>query len=283
MAATSRYPRAWSWPGGARIAFSVNTALEAFRFKSQYSHDPRANRTDHFSLSFAEYGGRAGVWRILDFLDEAGLKGSMSINGRAAELYPEAVRAVSADGHEVVGHGWENDVLSEDENPEAARAEIRRVTQAIESAAGARPVGWTSPGSVGSRHTLELLAAEGYIWNGDRANDDLPYVERTSAGPMVLLPRVNAFTNDLVVWIWPKGSTEPLWQNFKDTFDQLYAEGAAGSPKWIEIVLHAHFAGRPTAIPTMRRCIAYARRHEGVWFARKGDIARWTLERAGGD
>jgi hypothetical protein len=31
----------------------------------------------------------------------------------------------------------------------------------------------------------------------------------------------------------------------------------------------------------MRRCIDYAKQHEGVWFARKGDIARWTLEREG--
>jgi hypothetical protein len=36
-----------------------------------------------------------------------------------------------------------------------------------------------------------------------------------------------------------------------------------------------------TLIPTMRRCIDYAKQHEGVWFARKGDIARWTLEREG--
>jgi hypothetical protein len=28
-----------------------------------------------------------------------------------------------------------------------------------------------------------------------------------------------------------------------------------------------------TLIPTMRRCIDYAKQHEGVWFARKGDIA----------
>lgn len=280
MAPKSRYPRQWNWPGDAKIAMSVNLALEAFRLKSQYTQETRAGRPDYFSLSFADYGGRAGVWRLLDFLDEQNVKGSMSINGRAAEIYADAVRAVAQAGHEVVGHGWENDVLTDDTNVDAERDEIRRVTKAITEAAGVRPVGWTSPGSAGSKNTLELLAAEGYIWNGDEANDDLPYVRQTAKGPMVLLPRVNMFHNDLVMWIIPKASTEALWENFRDTFDELYREGTAGSPKWVEIVLHAQFAGRPTLIPTMRKCIEYARRHEGVWFARKGDIARWTLERS---
>jgi peptidoglycan/xylan/chitin deacetylase (PgdA/CDA1 family) len=279
MQRKSRYPRQWEWPGKAKIAMSVNLALEAFRFKSQYTQETRPGRPDYFSLSFADYAGRAGVWRILDFMDEINLKGSMSINGRAAEIYADAVRTVAKEGHEVVGHGWENDVLTDDANPDSELDEIKRVTKAITEAAGVRPVGWTSPGSAGSANTLDLLASQGYIWNGDQANDDLPYVQQTKSGPMVLLPRVNAFMNDLVMWIFPKNSTQPLWESFKDTFDELYREGQNGSPKWVEIVLHCQFAGRPTGIPVMRKCIEYARQHEGVWFARKGDIARWTLER----
>jgi len=281
MSHPPRYRRHWEWPGKARIAMSINLALEAFRNRSQYTQETRLGRPDYFSLSFAEYGARAGIWRVLDFLDEVELKGSMSINGRAAELYPDAVRATAEAGHEVVGHGWENDVLADDSSPESELAEIRRVTKAITDSAGIRPVGWTSPGSAGSPNTLELLASEGYIWNGDQANDDLPYVRSTKHGPMVLLPRVNMFVNDLVMWIIPKSSPTALWENFRDTFDELYAEGSAGAPKWVEIVLHSQFAGRPTLIPTMRKCIAYAKQHEGVWFTRKGDIARWTLEREG--
>jgi len=30
----------------------------------------------------------------------------------------------------------------------------------------------------------------------------------------------------------------------------------------------------------VRKCIAYARQHEGVWFPRKRDIAEWALKRA---
>ena len=41
-------------------------------------------------------------------------------------------------------------------------------------------------------------------------------------------------------------------------------------------------AGRPTLIPTIRRCIAYAKDHGDVWFARKRDLAEWALKRDGG-
>ncbi len=279
MPANMRYPRKWEWPNQAKIALSMNLALEAFRFKSQYTQEGKPGRVDHFSLSYAAYGAKAGVWRILDFLDEVGLKGSMSINGKAAELYPEQIRAVADAGHEPVGHGWENDVLTDDENPEQELAEIRKVTKAITEAAGVRPIGWTSPGSAGSNNTLAFLAGEGYLWNGDEADDDLPYVKTTKNGPMVLLPRVNTPTNDLSIWIMGRNPPSVIWEQFKDTFDELYAEGMRGSPKWIEIVLHAHMAGRPTLIPTIRRCIAYAKDHGDVWFARKRDIAEWALKR----
>jgi peptidoglycan/xylan/chitin deacetylase (PgdA/CDA1 family) len=97
--------RNWHLPDNAKIAVSINLALEAFRHKSQLTLEARPGKTDHFSLSYAEYGARAGIWRILDLLNELGLKASMSINGKAAQLYPEAVRATADAGHEVVAHG----------------------------------------------------------------------------------------------------------------------------------------------------------------------------------
>ena len=97
---------------------------------------------------------------------------------------------------------------------------------------------------------------------------------------MVLLPRVNMPHNDLSIWIQGKNPPGVIWEQFKDTFDELHSEGERGSPKWIEVVLHAHMAGRPTLIPTLRRCIAYAKEHGDVWFAKKRELAEWTLKRS---
>ena len=280
MAGKSRYPRNWEWPNGARIAVSVNMALEAFLRSSQVTLEKTANKIDHFSLSYAEYGAKSGAWRILDLLDEVGIKGSVSVNGYAAELYPHVVRAVADAGHEVNGHAWANDQIMQDDDPVAELAEIRRCTTILAETAGTRPVGWTSPGSAGSANTLSFLKGEGYIWNGDDASDDLPFLKDTSNGPMVIMPRTNIPHNDLIMWTMAKNPPGVIWDGFKDTFDQLYAEGSAGSPKWTEITLHFHMAGRPTLIPTIRKCLEYAKQHEGVWFPRKRDIAEWALKRA---
>ena len=280
MAAKTRYPRNWEWPDKAKIAISINLAFEAFVRRSQISLQKTPGDIDHFSLSYAEYGVRSGIWRLLDVLDEFGLKGSMSTNGLAAERHPEIVRACAEAGHEIVGHGWANDELVPgDSEPEAELAQIRRVSKAIEDACGARPIGWVGPGSYGSKNTLDYLKAEGFLWNGDEAADDIPYLRETKHGPIVVMPRVNLPHNDLGMWIAPSNPPGVIWESFRDTFDQLYREGRAGSPKWTEITLHAHIGGRPTMTSTIRKCAEYAKSHDGVWFALKRDIAKWVLER----
>jgi hypothetical protein len=111
-------------------------------------------------------------------------------------------------------------------------------------------------------------------------SDDLPFVRDTPAGPIVVMPRTNIPHNDLVMWqMTTKNPPGVIWEGWKDTFDQLYGEGVAGRPKWTEITVHLHIGGRPTLIPTIRRCLEYAKSHDGVYFALKRDIAKWALER----
>lgn len=278
MKNSTRYPRAWAWPDDAKVAVSVNLAFEDFLRASQVTLEKTSNKIDHFSLSYSDYGHKSGVWRVLDLLDELDVRASVSVNGLAAERHPEVVRAIADAGHEINGHGWANDQLMSDGDPNAELDEIRRCTSVLEAAAGVRPVGWTSPGSAGSANTLSFLKGEGYLWNGDDASDDLPFLRETVNGPMVIMPRTNIFHNDYVMWIMGKNPPGVIWDGFRDSFDQLYDEGLRGAPKWTELTLHFHMAGRPTMIPTIRKCLLHALSHEDVWLARKRDIAAWALE-----
>jgi peptidoglycan/xylan/chitin deacetylase (PgdA/CDA1 family) len=277
------YPRKWHWPDGQKLAMSVGLAFEAFEHHSQFSTSSAASRgkVNHFSLSYADYGWKAGVWRLLDLLDRYGLKANMSTSGLAAERHPNVVTAVAQAGHELNAHGWVNDHVCSDDDEAAERDEIRRCTRAITAAAGVRPVGWTGPGSTGSKNTLSILKAEGYLWNGDDASDDLPFLRETPHGPIVIMPRTNTPQNDLTMWLAPRNPPNILWEGFRNTFDTLYAEGEASALKWMEITLHCHIGGRPTLQPVIRQCLDYAKQHDGVWFARRRDIAAWTLKQAG--
>jgi peptidoglycan/xylan/chitin deacetylase (PgdA/CDA1 family) len=279
MAKRGRYPRTWNWPGGEKIAFSVGIPFEAFERQSQVNFVAAKGQVDRFSLSYGDYGWKAGIWRLLDLLDEYGLTASISTNGLAAERHPEIVKTLAQEGHEILGHGWANDVYAKDATPEQERAEIVRCTKTLTDVAGVRPIGWTSPGSSGSDVTVELLCEQGYIWVGDDASEDLPFIEKTRHGPFVILPRTNLATNDISSWVFPANPPSVFLENFKDTFDQLYGEGVAGSPKWLDMTLHSHMAGRATMAPTIRKCLEYVKQHDAVYYARKRDIAEWTLKR----
>jgi peptidoglycan/xylan/chitin deacetylase (PgdA/CDA1 family) len=278
---TSRYPRQWRWPKGERIVISIGLAFEAFETHSQFTATSTGpQKVNHFSLSYGDYGWKAGAWRLLRFLDDCGVKSQVYTSGLAAEQHPDVVAAMAQAGHEIVGHGWVNDRSAKDDDPEAELAEIRRCTQAITNAAKSRPVGWVSPGYTATKNTLDLLASEGYIWSGDDASDDLPFLRDTRNGKIVILPVSGYAQNDLGMWIRPRNPPSVIWEGFKDTFDYLYKEGSNGAPGWTEIVLHCHIAGRPTLLPTIQKCLAYAQEHEGVWIARRREIAEWAMKMA---
>jgi len=278
MARTRPGSRPWRWPNDAKIAVSLGLAFEAFAERSQYATSVSPLQADCFSLSFGDYGWKAGAWRLIELLEGYGLVGQVYTNGLAGQEHPAVVAAFAEAGHEIVAHGWVNDRPMPAGDPDAARAEIRRCTKVLHEASGTRPVGWLSPGYAGTRESNAILASEGYTWAGDDASDDLPYVEETSGGRIVIMPTPGTASNDLSNWLAPRNAPGVIWDGFKDTFDVMYEEGSRGSPKWIELVLHCHVAGRPSLIPTIRRCIEYAQGHDAVLFARRRELAEWTLE-----
>jgi peptidoglycan/xylan/chitin deacetylase (PgdA/CDA1 family) len=280
MEASSRRRPPIEWPGGAKICVSVTVAFEAFRYASQYSHREKGSqREDRFSLSYAEYGPNAGVWRIFDILDRQGVRATFDVGGMAAERYPHVMKEMHQRGHEAAGHGYANDIFPDEDDSEEELRVITATAKAIEASTGARPVGWVSPGSVGTAKTFQFMIQEGFIWNGDDASDDVPFIRMVDGKPLVILPRVNFPTNDLIVWIRPQNPPSAYYEGFREVFDLLYEEGRRGSPKWVDLLLHTHMGGRPALAGVFERALAYARAYDGVWFARRRDIAEWMLKR----
>ena len=61
----------------AKIAVTLNMALESFVRASQVTLEKTSNKVDHFSLTYADYAYKAGAWRLLDLMDEFKIKGSV--------------------------------------------------------------------------------------------------------------------------------------------------------------------------------------------------------------
>lgn len=115
-------------------------------------------------------GSQVGLERLLDLCDQYQIKGTIFFAGRFAEAYPDLVRNCHARGHQLGTHGWAHGGLEEDEDFRVAvyeqqREWIRRATDAVETAAGVRPVIFRAPNLWISETTFEALEAEGYRYD----------------------------------------------------------------------------------------------------------------------
>jgi putative urate catabolism protein len=276
------------WPGDARIAVSVVVNVEEGGERNVLHGDDGSESTVNDVIgaepfagrdlrveSMFEYGSRAGVWRLQRILAERGTPATILAVGMAVERQPELIAALAAAGHEICGHGYRW-IDYRHVDAETERDHIRRTVAAIQAATGCRPVGWytgrTSP------HTRRLLVAEGgFLYDSDDYGDDLPYWATVDGRPHLLIPYSFDVNDMRYVSAGGFASGDDFFSYARDSFDQLYAEGA-DAPRMMSIGLHTRLAGRPGRARALVRLLDHIAGHEGVWFARRSDIARhWAV------
>lgn len=280
------------WPNGARLAVGLVGNIEAW----SEAPDPKLRRTRHVggsnpitgnearcrydfrTASENDYGGRTGIWRILRILEKHGLKASFNVSGLAAVKYPEAVKKIHADGHEIVGHNYAEDLQSVWMTRDEEREDIKTCVRLFQDLVGERPYGWLSSGMRHTEHTLELLVEEGFLWHGDALNDDAPYPLNVNGKTIMEVPYRNAVSGVNDTGMYRRGITaRDVLGAFKDEFQVLYEESVA-HPKMLTFAMHCQMAF-PATGKVYDEAIEYAKSFPGVWFARRIDIVRWLLER----
>ena len=279
------------WPDGARLAVNLTGNLEAWT----ETPDPKIRRTRHVggsnpitadevrtkydfrTASENDYGGRTGVWRILRILEKHDLKASFNINGLAAVRYPEAVKKIYSEGHEIVGHSYAEDVqlilLSKEEEKEEIKTCLKIFQELVEE----RPYGWLSSGMRHTEHTVDLLLEEGFLWHGDAVNDDVPYLVTSNGKTLIELPYRNSISGLNDTGMYRRGLTaRDILAAFKDEFDMLYEESLI-EPKMLTFAMHCQMAF-PATGKVYEEAIQYAKSFPDVWFARRIDVVHWILE-----
>ena len=97
------------WPDGQLLACTFRVAYEAFHGSGRFKKDPKI-KINQASLSHVEYGGRVGIWRLMEIFDRNDVKASINLNGLAIEMWPDSVRALHRAGHEIAAHQTTNNV-----------------------------------------------------------------------------------------------------------------------------------------------------------------------------
>jgi polysaccharide deacetylase family protein (PEP-CTERM system associated) len=105
--------------------------------------------------------------RLLDCLDEFGVKATCFVLGWIAERQPALVRDIAARGHEIASHGYAHRLVY-DQTPGEFRDDIRRARRLLEDLSGQAVVGYRAPSysiTAQSLWALDVLIAEGYQYD----------------------------------------------------------------------------------------------------------------------
>ena len=119
-----------AWPEGVRIAVNFTCDFDAMLLRRLLNEPP-------MQLAKGEFGGRVGIWRLIELFDAHGVKATIFTPGRICELYPQALHAVVESGHEIADHMWEHRVPKE---PALEEDHLAKTVAALERVAGRRPI-----------------------------------------------------------------------------------------------------------------------------------------------
>ena len=149
----------FAYPAGKRMAVNLTVDFDTM-LRRRVSNEPI------MQLAKGEFGGRVGIWRLLELFEAHDVKATIFTPGRICELYPKALAAAVEAGHEIADHMWEHQVPAD---RELEYDHLVKSTEALERFTGRRPVGTRSG------HTRAFLKQLGYIYTSGDTADHVPY------------------------------------------------------------------------------------------------------------
>ncbi len=260
--------RDFVYPEGVQIAVNFTLDFDAMLFR-RLMNEPALQRAK------GEFGGRVGVWRLIDLFDAYDVKATLFTPGRICELYPAALRHAVAGGHELADHMWEHQV------PDDARLEEDHLGKALAalSAVSKRPVRGTR-----SSHTPALLRRMGIVYNSFTSARTMPFYELDDDGGNELLQLPFHYALDDAMyfsfgWMGTPNAAQRLydadtvleiwWQAF---LQQYRASG------YVNFLLHPFVSGHALRVDLLEKLIQRMRALPGVWFPTCETLASYCLE-----
>jgi peptidoglycan/xylan/chitin deacetylase (PgdA/CDA1 family) len=266
------------WPNGARLAISISLMFEGGGQPISGAGGPlsepiKPGFPDQPTNAFFAYGVNEGIPRALDLFDKHNIKVTSFMIGKAIEQHPELAREIVRRGHEAGAHGptWS---ASYDLSREQEKAFIKESVDTIRRITGQQPVGWNAFWLRNSIHISETLQDLGFVYSIDEPSRDEPFIIPVRGRDFAMVP-YTIHMNDM---LFPFQGYDPQAheQALRDEFDQLYEE-ASTRRRMMVIGMHDRISGHANRIRPLDRFLTYAKSHDGVWFARKDEIARWAL------
>ena len=270
-----RAPRDMRWPGDRHVAVVFNVAYEVWSENGASAIGPMGNPLrpgvfDANADSYGRYGANAGIHRLMRVLDSAGISANVYTSGVLAERDPDQVRAVAKAGHEIVTHGYAQDLVPAMLTAEEDEDYIRRATTGLAQVTGTAPTGWISPRATANNDTFRRLIRHGYKWQGDVLDDDLPYLQKYEEGDLVAVP-LTIEINDLSHSMRWGRTPRQFVEMFDETLTHLLA--ATRDVVIFDVLVHTHCYGRPACAWAYAEIAQKCAERNDIWITTRGQIA----------
>lgn len=269
-----RARRTMRWPEGRNVAVIFSVAYEAWTDGAASGVGPMGNPLaggvfDPNADSYGRYGANAGIQRLVRGLERAGVSANVFTSGVLAERDPDQVRRVAEAGHEIVAHGYAQNLIPVTLKPEEDEESIRKTTELLTDVTGKRPQGWISPRATAGEDTMRRLIKYGYSWQGDVLDDDLPYLQVFPEGELTAIP-LTIELNDLSHSMRFGRTAGQFIEVFDETLEAVLAR--PDDTVILDVLVHTHCYGRPAGAwayeEIARKCAA----REDIWLTTRGQI-----------
>ncbi len=282
-----RNPPRFEWPNGARLALNIVVNYEEGAERNPLDGDPQredaseavfpaqpGERETH-QESVYEYGSRVGIYRIIDLFDRYQVRPTIFACALALERNPPVTQEFIDRKYDIVSHGYRWIThFGFDEAQE--REEIRKASASFLRTTGQRVLGWfnRTPQTVITRR---ILAEEGFLYDCQSVNDDIPYFQDVQGRPFLIVP-YTIDCNDGRFWRGTLNTGKDFETYCVASFDTLYRESAR-TPRMMSVGLHPKIIGRPGRIGGMEGFLDHVRQYRDVWLCSRTDIARFWAGR----
>lgn len=224
------------------------------------------------NYSWAEYGMRAGMPRLLKLFAERGLPASTSINAGVVDAYPSCAEAMLEAGWEFIGHGLHQKSMQA-ETDEAGL--IQAALEKLEGFTGAKTRGWLSPGLKETVDTPDILKRLGIDYVCDWVVDDLPTWMTTTGGPLIAMP-YNVEVNDSIIYAIEKHSSAEMHDRMIETV-ATFEDELADNPRVLALGLHPHLIAVPHRFGYLKKMLDVLMARDDTIFMTGSQIADWFV------
>ena len=106
----------------------------------------------------------ANTEKILSLLNKYRIKATFFVLGWIAERFPDLVRMIYSDGHEIASHGYEH-ILNYHLTREEIFEDIRKSKKILENIIGEKVLGYRAPNFSITEEVIDALIENGYLYD----------------------------------------------------------------------------------------------------------------------